>query len=257
MKRNYPLLLAVVVFGMNAALAQLPDKDLNYLLVREDVVKPSRAALYEASLFDLAQFLTENKVKEVNYMTQIQDNFHYAHVARLASMEDINGGLEAFIRGEEKSAEFNLIWEALNKTIESYRYYVVKYEPALSYVPDGQIWLEEAPYRRWNYLHFEPGTEKEAERILMAWKNLYEDRGAQSGFRVFKGVIGLDQPTMLLTTWSASPYEYQRELDESIALLDEEGTVLWLAMMELVRKAETIEGWYLSQYSFLPETGKK
>jgi len=257
MKKTYALPLALIILVVSTAPSQTSDSDLDYLLVREDIVKPARAASYEASLLDLGQFFTENKVKDVNYMTQIQDNYHYSHVMRLANMEDIKGGLEAFVTGGEKAAEFSLIWQYLNETIESYRYYVVKYEPGLSYVPDGQIWLKEAPYRRWNYLYFEPGTEKEAERILLAWKNLYKNRGSKSGFRVFKGVIGLDQPAMILTTWSASPYEYQKELEESIKLLGEEGSVLWSAMMELVRKGETVEGWYLSEYSVLPESVKK
>ncbi len=245
------------IIGFQAAFAQISDKELNYLLVREDVVKPSKAAEYETSLIDLAQFLTDNKVKHVNYMTQIQDDNSYSHVAQLNSMEDINGGLKTFIRGEEKSAKFDLIWDDLNESIESYNYYVIKYEPELSYVPDGKVWLDEAPYRRWNYLHFEPGTEKLAEDILLAWKNLYKNKGVKSGFRVFKGVIGLDQPVLMFTTWSESPLQYQVELQDSIDLLGEEGTILWIAMMDLVRKAETIEGYYLPQYSFLPLSQKK
>lgn len=46
--------------------------------------------------------------------------------------------------------------------------------------------------------------------------------------------------------------DYQKELDERIDLLDHEGTVLWLTMMNLVRKTETVEGWFLPEYSFLP-----
>jgi len=36
-------------------------------------------------------------------------------------------------------------------------------------------------------------------------------------------------------------------------MLGEDGPILWMAMMELVRKVETIEGWYLPQYSYMPE----
>ena len=158
-------------------------------------------------------------------------------------MDDIGGGLEAFIKGKERSAEFDLIWSDLNETIESYRYYVVKYEPELSYVPDGKVWLDDAPYRRWNYLYFEPGTEKAAEHILLAYKNLYKDKGVKSGFRVFKGVVGLDQPVYMFTTWSKSPLDYQMELQDSIDLLGDGGTVLWMAMMDLVRTVNTVEGW--------------
>ena len=257
MKKIFLITVILIGLGVNVGIAQISDSNLNYLMVREDMVKPSRAADYEASLTDLALFLSDQKVQSVNYMTQLQDNFHYSHVVRLNSLNDIDGGLRSYVKGEKKSAEFDLIWSDLKETINSYRYYVVQYQPELSYVPDGKIWLEEAPYRRWNYLHFEPGTEKEAEQILLAWKNLYKDKGVKSGFRVFKGVVGLDQPVYMFTTWSATPLDYQIELQESIELLDDDGTILWIAMMELVRKAETVEGWYLPQYSFNPETKKK
>ena len=257
MKTKFSIIVLLIILGTNVAFSQISDEGLNYLMVREDNVKPSRAADYEASLSDLASFLRDNKVENVNYMTQLQDNYHYAHVVELKSMDDINGGLKAFIKGDQKSAEFDLIWGDLNEAINSFRNYVVKYEPELSYVPDGKVWLEEAPYRRWNYLHFEPGTEKEAEQILLAWKNLYQNKGVKTGFRVFRGVVGLDQPVIIFTTWSATPLDYQTELQESIDLLDEEGTILWVAMMDLVRKADTVEGWYLPQYSFNPETNKK
>ncbi|MEZ5195570.1 MAG: hypothetical protein R2764_04000 [Bacteroidales bacterium] len=119
--------------------------------MREDVVNPSMTVDYEASLSDLASFLDENKVKHVNYMTQLQDNYHYSHITVLNDLNEVNSGLRAFIHGDNKSAEFDLIWDDLNQTIESYSFYIVKYEPELSYVPDGKVWLEDAPYRRWNY----------------------------------------------------------------------------------------------------------
>jgi len=252
MKIINTIILMLFVLGAQVSFAQISDKNWEYLLVREDVVKPSMTVYYEASLTDLALFLTENKVKHVNYMTQLQDNYHYSHVSVLNNLDDINGGLKAFIRGDEKSTEFDLIWGDLNQTIESYSFYVVKFEPDLSYVPDGKVWLEEAPYRKWNYLYLEPGTEKDADDILLAWKNLYQNKGVENGFRVFKGVVGLEQPVLLLTTWAESPLDYQINLQKNMELLDEDGAILWMAMMELVRKVETIEGWYLPQYSFMP-----
>jgi hypothetical protein len=250
MKTLYCIILCIL--GVEVTFAQISDNELNYLLVREDVVTPALAANYEAKLIDLAQFLTDNNVKHVNYMTQIQDNSCYSHVAQLNNMNDINGGLKTFIRGEDKSAKFDLIWAELNENIESFRYYVVKYEPELSYAPDGKVMLDDAPYRRWNYLHFKPGTEKLAEDLLLAWKNLYANKGVKSGYRVFKGVIGLDQPVIMFTTWSESPLKYQLELEDSINLMGEEGNILWFAMMDLVRQVETVEGYYLPEYSYIP-----
>lgn len=257
MKKYYSLLFLFIVLGADGGFAQLSDHNWKYLLVRDDAVSPSMTADYEASLTDLALFLDQNKVKHVNYLTQLQDNYHYSHITVLNDLKEMDGGLKSFIHGENKSAEFDLIWNDLNQTINSYSYYIIEYEPDLSYVPDGKVWLEEAPYRRWNYFYFKPGTENEARKILLAWKNLYQNKNVENGFRAFKGVVGLEQPVILLTTWAESPLDYQVNLQENMELLGDDGAILWMAMMDLVRKVETVEGWYLPQYSFLPGNSKK
>jgi hypothetical protein len=253
MKTKNILLVILFVCGVGATYAQLSDKDWKYLVVREDVVKPSMTNAYEASLSDLSAFLTDNNIHGVKYITQLQDNLHYTHITTVKELGEFDEGLSAYIRGDKKSAEFDLIWSDLNETIETYSYYVVKYEPELSYVPDGKVWLEDAPYRRWNYVYFQPGKEKEVEKLIMSWKNLYKDKGIKYGFRAYSGVIGIDRPVIIFTTWAKNPFTYQENMQENIELLGEEGTVLWMGMMGLAREVETIEGWYLPQYSYLPE----
>lgn len=252
MKKFNLLLSLVLLIGLSSIAAQTIDKS-NYIVIRTDVVKPSMTVQYEGSLADLSDFLAENKVKDVNYLTQLEDNYHYSHVSFIDNLNGVESGLRDYINGKNKSAEFDLIWGYLNESIESYSYYVVKYEPELSYVADGNLWLEEAPYRKWNYYYFTPGTEDQAEQIIAAWKSLYEKKGIKNGFRIFKSVIGLESPVYIFTTWAASPLDYQQNLQQTIEQLDDEGVQLWMAMMSLVRKVETVEGWYLPQYSYQPK----
>lgn len=252
MKKLNFLLCLVLLAGFSSVKAQSIDKS-NYIVIRNDVVKPSMTVQYEGSLADLSNFFSENNSKDVNYLTQLEDNYHYSHVTFINDLNDIEGGLKAYISGKKKSAEFDLIWNYLNESIESYSFYVVKYMPELSYVPDGKLWLEKAPYRNWNYYYFTPGTEDQAEQVIAAWKSLYEKKGVKSGFRVFKGVIGLDSPVYIFTTWGPNPHEYQKNLQETIELLGEDGTNLWMAMLALVRGVDNVEGWYLPQYSYQPE----
>jgi hypothetical protein len=253
MKKINQIILVLLFIGLNSTYAQVSDSEWNYMLIREDVVKPSMTTNYEASLTDLTQFFIENKANDVNYITNLQDNYHYMHVSKLSSLDDIHKGIKTYINGDKASDEIKLIWSDLNESIDHYRSYVMKYEPKLSYVIDHDFWLEDRPYRRWNYYYFQSGTEKQVDQILAAWKNLYKNKGVSQGFRVFKGVIGIEQPVVLFITWSDSPLNYQINLQESIKLLGEDGPILWMAMMELVRKVETIEGWYLPQYSYIPE----
>ena len=51
------IILLLFILGAEVTYAQISDKNWEYLLVREDVVKPSMTVYYEASLTDLASFL--------------------------------------------------------------------------------------------------------------------------------------------------------------------------------------------------------
>jgi hypothetical protein len=82
---------------------------------------------------------------------------------------------------------------------------------------------------------------------------LYEQKGVESGYRIFRGLIGIDQPVVMFTNWAKSPLEHQQNMEINMELLGENGSVLWLSMLEMARKVETVEGWYLPQYSYQPD----
>jgi hypothetical protein len=58
------------IFGIIGVFTQITDENWNYLLVREDVVKPSMTINCEASLVDLGMYICENNVKDVYYLPQ-------------------------------------------------------------------------------------------------------------------------------------------------------------------------------------------
>ena len=85
--------------------------------------------------------------------------------------------------------------------------------------------------------------------LLEAGQYLYNDVGARSGYRIFKGLMGQELPLYIFTTWAADPGDLQDRLQENMESFGDSGSILWMKMMELVRKVETYEGWYLPQYS--------
>jgi len=96
------------------------------------------------------------------------------------------------------------------------------------------------------------GTEDEVETVLSVWRNLYEEKGIKSGFRVFSGFLGIEQPLYILTTWAEDPLDYHTKLLDAAALLGEEGAKLWEKMIGNVNGASAVEGWFLPQYSYAP-----
>jgi len=255
MKTRTILCLIIALTGSHfcPGLAQTTDVDWDVLLIREDHVKPSLTMEYEASLMDLMDFFESRPESNLNYFIHLQDNYYFSHIIPLSSMDKIEEGMLETIVATSADKTLELIWEDLNSSIETSRYYTMKYRPEYSYLPEGDDWLHEVPYRRWNHYYFQPGTEKEVEELFEAWHYLYNDVGARSGYRIYKGLIGQEQPLYIFATWAADPGEYQDRLQENMELLGKDGVILWMKMMELVRKVETIEGWYLPQYSNYPD----
>lgn len=254
MKINRIIYTTVILFLLQSTSAwcQISDEKWDLMLIREDKVYPSMTDDYEMTLMDLKDFLSYKKVKGFNYFTHMQDNYYFTHVTPIHQLKDLSNGIHSFMAKEVNDPELDLILDYLNGSIESYRYYIVRYQPELSYIPEGDEWGEGSPYRKWSYYHFQPGTEKEVEAVLAAWAQLYKEKGIKTGFRVFTGFIGTKQPLYILTTWAEDPLDYNEKLQKTISLLGEEGAILWTKMMEYVDEAEGIEGWFLPQYSYAP-----
>lgn len=233
--------------------AQTQDAEWDVLLIREDHVRPALTNEYEASLADLKNFFESRPENNFNYFIHLQDNYYFSHIIPLDSPDKFEEGMLETLLASTEDQMLELIWDDLNSSIETSRHYLVDYLPDYSYLPEGDDWLNGVPYRRWSHYYFLPGTEKEAEELFEAWQYLYKDVGAPSGYRIYKGLIGNEQPLYMFTTWAADPGDHQDRLQENMELLGKAGTVLWMKMMELVRKVETFDGWYLPQYSIYEE----
>jgi hypothetical protein len=234
-------------------LAQSKDVNWDILLIREDNVKPSMTEVYEEALMDLKMVLTADPVDGLNYYIHLQDNYHFSHIIPTENIGSLEEGMLETICLDGGDETLELIWYDLTESIEYSRYYTLKYRPEFSYFPDGDDWLAGYPYRRWNFIYFHPGSEEEVEGLLEAWQHLYREAGIEGGYRVFSGLLGHEQPLFIFTTWAKDPGHYQDRLGETMENLGEDGSILWMKMMDHARQVETVEGWFLPQYSVLAE----
>ena len=226
--------------------------DWSYLLIREDQVKPNRVEDYEAALYDLKVFIEEGDVAKIEYAVFLKDDYRFMHMSPISDLGEL--GTSLFHRMHEKISdpEFDLIWADLTDTIYSYEYYVLEYHSDLSYSPVDD--KNDYPYRKWSYYRFRPGTETDVRNVIATWRQLYSNKQIKADFEVYSEFLGGKGPTLILSTSGQSPSEYHTRLDTISAELGEEGMALWQAMLANVSQVDTIEGWYLPQYSRYTES---
>jgi len=252
MKNIRNLLFTVIVSLVSNAfvLAQPSTANPNLFLVREDKVKPSMVSTYESALADLKLILDEVNDLKIPYFCHIQDDFCFTHVIPVNSIEDVeNLKIDRLVERLNRPELF-LVYDDLCSAVESTRYYMFKYDPDLSYVPESQSWIDKMQYRKWSFYYFYPGTQDEVRKILLAWRALYAKNNVARGFRVFEGYLGTEQPMLIFTNWAESPADHQEKLNQTMEKLGEEGSALWMATMEYVRDVRVVEGWFLPQYSY-------
>jgi hypothetical protein len=240
----------LMLFTLVSAYAQKGSKDWTLLMVTQVEVVPSMVVDYEASLADMKNLLEEKKVSDYYHFTHILDNYSFMHITPIESLTDIEKGTKEYLRAKLDDPLYDLIRADIDEISISQKTYILKYGHSLSHVPENDSWDEGQQYRKLNYYQVFPGYEDEFEDNLAAWSNLYKNKNIKSGFRVFKSFIGLETPLYMLATWASSPMEHQRDLQDAMTLLGEEGTALWSNMMQYVQRVEVSEGWYLPQYSY-------
>lgn len=246
-------LLLVIFIGQSINVySQISNNELDLILVREDKVIPSLSSEYESFLADAKKYFEDNKTKNFNYFTLMQDNYTFRHITPINDLNDINYSTPGSLSKKVNKPELNLILESMNSSLSSSKHIILKYLASISFIPDGDSWGVENSYRKWGYYYFYPGSEKEVEKILASWRDLYKRKNAKMGFRVFKSFIGEEKPLYIFATWGKNPVNYQENLNELSNLLGEEGAALWMKMMEFVRETRNEEGWYLPQYSYAP-----
>jgi hypothetical protein len=248
---NKLLIASLFIIASNVSIpAQTSESEWDMMLVREDKTIPSLVGNYEAGLMDLKEFLIEENIEDFQYFCHMQDDYSFTHVIPINSFEDLESLKLASWVARMENPKADLIYNDINTSIESSRYYLVKYLPALSYVPESENWIKSLPYRKWSFYYFYPGTADDVSALLAAWQGLYMKYDAPSGFRVFEGYLGTEQPLYIFTNWAEDPMDHHEKLNQTMEKLGEESVVLWLALMEYVKEVKTIEGWFLPQYSY-------
>ena len=95
--------------------------------------------------------------------------------------------------------------------------------------------------------------EQAAWEVAKAWKELYTEKGVETGYRFYSGGIGLDVPMFMIVRQASDKADLDAKRAAEQEKLGEAGGELWQKTIEVCRKIEVYNGSMRPDLSYLPE----
>ncbi|MGM0391944.1 MAG: hypothetical protein ACQEWG_07475 [Bacteroidota bacterium] len=236
------LLFAITVLPTNGLFAQSTNANQAFW-VHEDQVKPSMLKEYEAVTKDFIAACKEHDLKDADWSTARLDGGTYLSITPVNNMADLDKNPLAPLvekMGEEK---FRAIFSRFDKSYDVHRNYMVHLINDMSYMPNGLTTNTPGEdFRKWHFFHVTPENVANLRNKMREIKALYEKKGANQHFRVYRNGFGTPGDYYLVVISAKDAQSYLKTSDETDVLLGEEGEKLFDGMMEYVHKYESKTG---------------
>ncbi len=212
--------------------------------VHEDVVKPSMTTEYETVCKELTAALKQHSIPFENILAQTDDN-RYLWVGPIASMQDT----QEFDTFEQLAAkmgeeEMGALFERMDKCYEIEHNYIIHLSSELSYMPEGMTQTPEGQnYRKFYYLHTQPGTGGAVAEQMKAIKAVFASKNSPVHYRVYRSGFGTRGEFFMVAVASASELDEATESAANRELLGEEGQQALGKLFGMLRAYEEYSGW--------------
>jgi hypothetical protein len=222
-------------------------------LVWEDIVHPSKAMDYEASLKKWVDFNTKYKFPRPVTVYRTNDYHYYTlmPIEKLADIED----LEKYIAGlgEQAGKEVEELQKGFVGTTESTTAGTVLLRTDLSYMPENpRVKTEDVSFVWWNYYYIKYGKEEEAEEIAKEWQALWKSNGITDSFQVYQPMLWSDLPVIVAAGGALSAADYYSHMEKYIEKMGDEYLALNKKTMDACRRFEQKTGMILRDLSYIP-----
>lgn len=238
------VLLALVSLSATLALAQ--DQKPQYLVLHQEIAKPSMVQQYEAASKEFVALVTKHKALMPHFSVEcIQGpDFTYTFVAPLKSMADMDA-INAEFGALAQAA--GAAWLDLNKrsgaATEYFKESVMALAPELSYVPaQPRLKPEEMAYRHVDLYYVRPGSEPEADALSAEFVKLFKAKNVSSGYSVYKSMLGPEMPLYAVAVGARDAADYHAEDARLRTLLGPEGQALFARAFAVTRRFESRDG---------------
>jgi len=249
------LMVGIVVnFFALTAFAQEKEQKGQLWLVEDCAVNPCGVGEFEAVVKEFVALAVEHKYP-YRWYGHSTDDFHYYFTFPVENLGAVDNIFEAWDELAEKMGkeQYQALHKRFDGVIESYKYFLLRSMPEMSYTPENPRLLpEERKFFHLNFFYLPYGKEKEFEEISKEWVALYKSKNISDGTWFYAGVIGTDNPIYILSRRTKNRADYYSQYAVIDGLLGEESTALWKKTRPLLKKIERQDGWFRPDLSYTP-----
>lgn len=259
--RGKVLSLLMMVFVLSlwsiATLAQTEEQRAPLYIVEDTVVKPSKVAEYEEHVKMADELFAKYEYPYPVYAFSTED-FHYIFVFPVENFADMDNIYKATGEMAQKAGEeFQAMIKSAEGTLEYSTYFMVRYIPQLSYIPEKpRLKQEESNFILWECFYAQPTKEGEFAEVLKQWQTLYKNKDIPDGWELYVGSLGTEQPLFIAMFRAKSAADYFSQWEKTLELLGEEGQELLKKTVAPLRKFERKSGRYRPDLSYIPKKEK-
>lgn len=242
-------LLMVVPFLLNAQ----DDGSYQMYWVHEDKVMPSMVGEYEKAAKMLADKCTEFNVDTPGWITSNTMDFRYMYVSPIKTLADISFEGMGELREKMGAEAFDQMFADMNKCYKSHGDYVISMDKELTYMPEGITQTPEGEnYRKFYYLHSTPAKINKLREKMMAVKELYQNKGSKSSYRVYRSGFGTMGDFFLVAVASKDAVTFEANSAANDKLLGEDAQAVFSEVLKYVTSIEEIAGSIRPDLAYTP-----
>lgn len=226
-------------------------------MIHQDQVNPDKLMLYEETTATLNKYIKEHGI-DMYYSTAMTNDLNYSYIIPIDSYADIDGMDAKWAALTEKAGEekMNEVWSNFGQCYDVHKDYVVVLDEDLSYYPSGEIMSDQGGmYRKWTFLYGHPDKMEQLYEMAKKWKELYKKHDIESGYRVYRPGVGVDQSLLLIVDYGESVAHIAQKEQNLQAKIGMEGQALWMESIKYVRDYEEKYGQMRPDISNMPGAG--
>jgi len=253
MKTQKKIILLILIFIIPLSLIAQENKSQHYK-VWDVVVKPGMFTDYEDALKKQIE-LSKKYNFPFSWSTYVSHDFHYYIFAEIENHGNIDEISTAFSKiAQEAGDEWQRMAEGAYPAVEYMKRGVVTLRPNLSYIPEKpKLQPEEAKFISWGFCYVKTGKSSEFETIQKEWVKLFKENNIPTGFNMFSGGVGTEQPFYFWAMSGKSEANFWVQNENNFQNLGEGADKLWNKTLPILRKFEPKTGMNRPDLSYIIE----